>query len=114
MMGGMWLGNNAGMTGAVLHILNDAVMTLCLFLCAGSIYYRTKGLDLDRLKGLFVKMPVTMACFVTGALSIIGVPPPAAFSANGTSSPAVWPPGSTRLWAALLFSSLVNVILFSE
>ena len=79
MMGGMWLGNNAGMTGAMLHILNDAFMTLCLFLCAGSIYYRTKGLELERLKGLFVKMPVTMACLVTGALSIIGVPPTCGF-----------------------------------
>ena len=112
MMGGVWLGNNAGMTGAILHILNDAIMTLCLFLCAGTIFYRTGGLDLDRLKGLFQKMPVTMACFVTVALSIIGVPPTCGFFSKWYLISGGLQAGQYGFVAALLFSSLVNVILF--
>ena len=112
MMGGAWLGNNAGMTGAILHIMNDAVMTLCLFLCAGSIYYRIHGLDFDQLKGLFRKMPVTMACFVAGALSIIGVPPTCGFFSKWYLISGGLQAGQYGFVAALLFSSLVNVILF--
>ncbi len=112
MMGGAWLGNNAGMTGAILHILNDAIMTLCLFLCAGSIFYRIGGLDLDRLKGLFRKMPVTMACFVAGALSIIGVPPTCGFFSKWYLISGGLAAGQYGFVAALLFSSLVNAILF--
>ena len=112
MMGGAWLGNNTGMTGAILHIFNDAIMTLCLFLCAGSIFYRMGGLDLDRLKGLFQKMPVTMACFVTVALSIIGVPPTCGFFSKWYLISGGLEAGQYGFVAALLFSSLVNVILF--
>jgi len=112
MMGGAWLGNNAGMTGAILHIFNDAIMTLCLFLCAGSIFYRTHGLELDRLKGLFVKMPVTMACFVAGALSIIGVPPTCGFFSKWYLISGGLQAGQYEFVAALLFSSLVNAVLF--
>ncbi|MBW2318774.1 MAG: monovalent cation/H+ antiporter subunit D family protein, partial [Deltaproteobacteria bacterium] len=35
MVGGAWLGNKAGMTGSILHIVNDALMTLCVFLAVG-------------------------------------------------------------------------------
>jgi multicomponent Na+:H+ antiporter subunit D len=112
MMGGAWLGNTTGMTGAILHIFNDAIMTLCLFLCAGSIFYRIGGLDLDRLKGLFSKMPVTMACFVTGALSIIGVPPTCGFFSKWYLISGGLQAGQYGFVVALLFSSLVNVILF--
>ena len=34
MVGGFWLGNRLGISGAILHIVNDAVMTLCVFLAA--------------------------------------------------------------------------------
>ena len=112
MVGGAWLGNNAGMTGAILHIMNDAVMTLCLFLCAGSIYSRIRGLDLDQLKGLFRQMPVTMACFVAVALSIIGVPPTCGFFSKWYLISGGLQAGHYGFVAALLFSSLVNVVLF--
>ncbi len=79
MVGGAWLGNRTGMTGAILHIVNDALMTLCLFLAAGAISLRTGKLDLEDLRGLFRKMPFTMAALVAAALSVIGVPPTCGF-----------------------------------
>ena len=112
MVGGAWLGNASGMTGAILHILNDAVMTICLFLTAGSIYYKIQGLELHQLKGLFHKMPLTMACFVAGALSIIGVPPTCGFFSKWYLISGALQAGQYGFVAALLFSSLVNVILF--
>jgi multicomponent Na+:H+ antiporter subunit D len=112
MVGGVWLGNRMGMTGAILHIVNDALMTLCLFLVVGNIVYKVKGYTFDDLKGLFRKMPYTMAAFVVGALSIIGVPPTCGFFSKWYLILGAIQAGHYGFMAALLFSSLINVILF--
>jgi len=112
MVGGAWLGNSAGMTGAILHILNDALMTICLFLAAGNIHYRLKTLDLNQLQGLFHRMPVTAACLVATGLSIIGVPPTCGFFSKWYLITGALEAGRYEFVAALLFSSLINVILF--
>jgi multicomponent Na+:H+ antiporter subunit D len=112
MVGGVWLGNRMGMTGAILHIVNDALMTLCLFLVAGNIVYKVKGYAFDDLKGLFRKMPYTMGAFVVGALSIIGVPPTCGFFSKWYLITGAIQAGHYGFMAALIFSSLINVILF--
>jgi len=112
MVGGAWLGNASGMTGAMLHILNDALMTISLFLAAGNIYYRINGLEIAQLQGLFHRMPVTMACFVATGLSIIGVPPTCGFFSKWYLITGALEAGQYGFVGALLFSSLVNVILF--
>ena len=112
MVGGTWLGNRAGMTGAILHIVNDALMTLCVFLAVNNIVYRVKGYRFGDLKGLTRKMPFTMGAFVVGALSIIGVPPTCGFFSKWYLIIGGIQAGHYGFVAALLFSSLVNVILF--
>jgi multicomponent Na+:H+ antiporter subunit D len=112
MVGGIWLGNRAGMTGAILHIVNDALMTLCVFLAVNNIVYRVKGYRFGDLKGLTRKMPFTMGAFVVGALSIIGVPPTCGFFSKWYLITGGIQAGHYGFVAALLFSSLVNVILF--
>ncbi len=112
MVGGFWLGNRLGMTGAILHIVNDAMMTLCVFLAVGAILSKTKGDTFDDLKGLFRKMPFSMTALVVGALSIIGVPPTCGFFSKWYLISGGIAAGHYGFVAALLFSSLVNVILF--
>jgi multicomponent Na+:H+ antiporter subunit D len=73
MVGGAWLGNRTGMTGAILHIVNDALMTLCVFMAVGNIVYKLKGYAFEDLKGLVRSGPCpSLACL-----------PPAVFSASG-------------------------------
>ncbi len=112
MVGGFWLANSQGMTGAILHIFNDAVMTLCLFLAAAAIASRTGSLSFDNLKGLYRTMPVTMAAFTVGAFSIIGVPPTCGFFSKWYLLQGAVQAGQWGFLAALLFSSLVNAIMF--
>jgi len=112
MVGGAWLGNRAGMTGAILHIVNDALMTLCVFLVVGNIVYKVKGYAFEDLKGLFRKMPFTMGAFVIGALSIIGVPPTCGFFSKWYLISGAIQADHYGFVVALLFSSLVNVVLF--
>jgi multicomponent Na+:H+ antiporter subunit D len=112
MVGGAWLGNRAGMTGAILHIVNDALMTLCVFLVVGNIVYKVKGYAFEDLQGLFRKMPFTMGGFVIGALSIIGVPPTCGFFSKWYLISGAIQAGQYHFMVALLFSSLVSVVLF--
>jgi len=112
MVGGLWLGNRQGITGSILHMFNDAVMTLCLFLVAGNIIYRAKSDSFEDLQGLFVKMPFTMTAFTAGALSIIGVPPFCGFFSKWYLISGGIAAGQYGFVVALIFSSLVNVILF--
>ncbi|MBN2384585.1 monovalent cation/H+ antiporter subunit D family protein [bacterium] len=112
MVGGFWLGNAAGMTGAVLHIINDAFMTLCVFLVLALIESRLNDDTIENLKGLFTKMPFTMAACVVGGLSLIGVPPTCGFFSKWYLLLGGLDAGHYDFVAALLFSSLINVILF--
>ncbi len=112
MVGGVWLANSTGMTGAVLHIVNDALMTLCLFLAAAAIVYRTGSLDFDQLRGLYRRMPLTMAAFTVGAFSMIGVPPTCGFFSKWYLILGAVEAGHWEFVVALLLSSLVNAVLF--
>jgi multicomponent Na+:H+ antiporter subunit D len=76
---GIGLGNSIGILGALLHILNHAVMKAALFLVAGSIRYRTGRSEVSSFAGLGNRMPWTMAAFSAAALSLIGIPPAAGF-----------------------------------
>jgi multicomponent Na+:H+ antiporter subunit D len=112
MVGGVWLANSQGLTGAILHIVNDALMTLCLFLVVAAISSRVGSLHFDNLTGLYRKMPWTMAAFTVGAFAMIGVPPTCGFYSKwylilGGIEAGQWP-----YVVALVFSSLVNAVLF--
>jgi len=65
----------AGIVGGLFHMLNNSLYKCCLFLTGGSVEKQTGTTDLNKLGGLWNKMPVTFACFVVAALSISGVPP---------------------------------------
>ena len=112
MVGGAWLASSTGLTGAILHIVNDALMTLCLFIFAGIVIYKRGGHQLKDLAGLYKKMPVTMTAFTVGALSMIGVPPTAGFFSKWYLILGAIDAGRYHFMTALLVSSLVNAILF--
>ncbi len=112
MAGGLFLGNRDALTGTVLHIYADLAMTLCVFMAAANIERRRGSLAFEKLRGLFGTMPWTMAGLTAGALSMIGVPPFCGFFSKwylikGGMAAGHWP-----FVAALVLSSLVNVLLF--
>jgi multicomponent Na+:H+ antiporter subunit D len=84
---GLALGNPAALTGALLHILNHAIMKGCLFLIAGGVQWRTGVYKIEAFVGMSRRLPLTMAAFAVTALSMIGLPPTAGFLASGTCSP---------------------------
>jgi len=76
---GLAIGNSLALIGAVLHIINHAIMKSCLFLVAGGIKWRTGEHSIEKFKQLNTKMPLTMGALIIAALSMVGLPPTAGF-----------------------------------
>jgi len=112
MVGGVFLANANGLTGAVLHIVNDALMTLCLFLAVAAIIFRQGSVSLVSLQGIFRRMPITMAAFTLGALAMIGVPPTCGFFSKWYLILGGIDGNHWEFVIALVASSLINVVLF--
>lgn len=72
---GVALMHPVALVGALLHVIYHSVMKNGLFLCAGSIIYRSGCTKVDELKGIGKRMPVTMWCFTILSISMVGIPP---------------------------------------
>jgi multicomponent Na+:H+ antiporter subunit D len=75
---GFGLATPGALAGAYLHILNHAVMKASLFLVIGAAVLRGGRPRIEAL-GLGRAMPVTSACAVIAALSMVGLPPTGGF-----------------------------------
>ncbi len=107
---GIGLANTTGVTAAILHVFNHALMKGALFLALGAIAYRLGTATLRDFAGLGRRMPWTMAAIVIGGLSLIGVPPTAGFISKwylvlGTLEQGLWP-----VTLLVLFGSLLALI----
>lgn len=71
---GIGLASPTGITAAILHLFNHALMKGALFMALGCMFYRIKSLELNDLAGIGRTMPWTTMAFVVGGLSLIGVP----------------------------------------
>ena len=109
---GVGFGNRNGLTGAILHILNDGLMMACLFLVMSAITFKGWSRKIHQFKGLHRKMPLTMAALVISALSVVGIPPTCGFFSKWY---LILGAIDSKQWLSvviLLASSLFNAILF--
>ncbi len=67
--------NEAGIVGAMLHVVNHAFIKILLFFCIGAIIFMTGKKTIDEIGGIGKKMPLTMLCFTIATVSLIGIPP---------------------------------------
>jgi multicomponent Na+:H+ antiporter subunit D len=109
---GIGLANPLGLIGAMLHILNHAVMKGCLFQAAGGIRYSTGLWQIPRLAGLGRRMPWTMGAFTIAAISMIGIPPAAGFFSKWYLVLGSIDAGNWIFVAVILISSLLNAVYF--
>lgn len=64
-----------GMTGALFHVLNHAVMKGVAFLAAGLVLLKLGRSDLNAYNGLGRRMPITAFTMTLAFLALAGVPP---------------------------------------
>jgi multicomponent Na+:H+ antiporter subunit D len=106
---GMSIANQNGLTGGLAHIFNHAVTKGLLFLAVGAVVYRLGHVRIDQLAGLGRKMPLTMAAFVIGGLSIIGVPGTAGFISKWYLGIGAVQQGAPLLVFLIVASSIISV-----
>ncbi|MDX1696688.1 MAG: monovalent cation/H+ antiporter subunit D family protein [Thiohalobacterales bacterium] len=76
---GIGLASATGVTAALIHLFNHALMKGALFMAVGAIIYRIGTCRIDQIHGLGKAMPWTFGAIVIGGLSLIGVPGTAGF-----------------------------------
>ncbi len=106
---GVGLVSVTGVSAAILHLFNHAVMKAALFLSLGCVVYRIGSVHLDDMAGLGKQMPWTMAAFVIGGLSLIGIPLTVGFVSKWYLILAALEHGWWWLGILILLSSLLAV-----
>ncbi|MGB2842366.1 MAG: monovalent cation/H+ antiporter subunit D family protein [Halobacteriota archaeon] len=101
-----------GLTPALMHILNHALMKGCLFLVAGAFIYKAELWNISDFRGLGRKMPYTCAAFTLAAISMIGVPPSVGFVSKVYIILASLDAGKFVFVAIMLLSTLLNLVYF--
>ena len=99
-----------GLTAATLHLFNHALMKGALFLALGCVFYRLGSVQLADVRGLGRRMPLTMAAFVVGGLSLIGVPLTVGFISKWYLVAAALERGWWPVAAVVLIGSLLAVV----
>ena len=99
-----------GVAAGIIHLFNHAVMKGGLFMVLGIVAYKIGGVRLDDVAGLGRKMPLTMAAFVGGGLSLIGVPLTVGFVSKWYLIQAALEKGWWLVAMLIVFSSLLAVI----
>lgn len=107
---GIAMANQAGLTGAMVHLFNHAIMKTALFLAVGTAVYRLGSAQIEDMAGLGRKLPVTMGGFVLAGLAIIGVPGTVGFISKWYLAVAALEQGLWWLVFLLVISSMISVI----
>lgn len=109
---GIGLGNELGFTIAFYHIFTHAFTKSALFLAVGSMIEQTGEKQIDKLRGIGKEMPITLAIFTLGALSMVGIPILPGFISKWNLALATIETGSFALLAVILISSLLNAVYY--
>jgi len=101
-----------GLTPALMHILNHAVIKACMFMVAGAFIYKTGLWDIREFEGLGRKMPYTCFAMILAALAMIGMPPSVGFVTKWYLILAALDAGKYLFVGVIFFSTLLMIIYF--
>jgi multicomponent Na+:H+ antiporter subunit D len=107
---GLSMASVAGLTGGIVHMFNHALMKSGLFLVMACLLLRMGSTRLDAMRGLGRRMPLTMAAFVVGGLSLIGVPATVGFVSKWYLVSAAIEVGMWPVAVLILLSSLLALV----
>ncbi len=98
--------------GALVHLVNQGLMKITLFLTAGNLAETLGVHHVHEMDGVGRRMPLTMTAFTVGALGMIGVPPIAGFVTKFYLGTGAAEAGQWWVIAVLAASSLLNACYF--
>lgn len=100
-----------GLQGSLFHILNHAVMKGAAFIAIAGIVVTLAVTNLDKLKGLGRRMPITSLGLVISLLALAGVPPTAGFWSKLILFGAALEPGLPAWAGWLAIAGVLNSAL---
>lgn len=106
---GALVATQGSVDGAAMHIAAHAAGKITLFFGAGAILVAAHKKNVSQLDGIGRRMPITMACFLIGTLSIIGLPPAGGMWSKLLLVEGVATGGDWLLVGTFLVSSLLNI-----
>ncbi len=107
---GMSFGTVTGLAATLLHLFNHAAIKAALFMAVGAIVLKKGIASIESVRGLGRDMPLTMAAFVAGGLSLIGVPLTVGFISKWYLIVAAFEAGMWFIPILIVASSLLAVI----
>ncbi len=107
---GIGLLNVNGLAASLLHLFNHALIKGALFMALGAICYRIGNTEINNLAGIAKQMPWTMAAFVAGGLSLIGIPFTAGFISKWFLILSAIEHGWWPVVVVIIITSLIAVI----
>jgi hydrogenase-4 component F len=72
---GIGFGGLLGIYGAILQIINHAIVKPLMFFASGTVSQKYELKDMSKIKGIIGIMPVTGILFLIGGLALVGMPP---------------------------------------
>lgn len=123
MLLGIGLVSTGGLTAAIVHMFNHAIIKGSLFMAMGCFALRLGSVKLDDMRGAGKTMPWTSLAFAIGGLGLIGVPLTAGFISKWLLLTSSFEAGRWQVALLMLMSSLlalvyvwrvVEVLYFSE
>ncbi len=108
MLLGVVLLNEDALLGALIHLINHAVIKIVLFFSVGAITYMTGKKYIHEIGGIGRKMPKTMMCFSIASISLIGIPPTNGFVSKWFLGLGAMEAGQTLNIVVLLLSAFLT------
>jgi multicomponent Na+:H+ antiporter subunit D len=107
---GISFATETGLTGAMTHMFNHAIMKAGLFLLIGNVLFQLGSVKIEDLAGIGRKMPVTMAGFVIMGLSLLGTPGTVGFISKWYLGLAAVEQGQWWLVALIVIASVITML----
>ena len=110
MLLGVGLASESGLTATLVHLFNHALMKGALFMALGAVMLRVGSTLVHDMAGIGRRMPWTMAAFVIGGLSLIGVPLTVGFISKWLLITAAFEADLWWLAGLIVLSSLIALV----
>jgi NADH-quinone oxidoreductase subunit L len=114
-IGYMFMGAGVGaFASGIFHVMTHAFFKALLFLCAGSVMHALDGeQNMNRMGGLWRKLPITYATMLIAALSISALPGFSGYFSKDLILESVYDSGHVGLWLlGVITAGLTSFYMF--
>lgn len=109
---GIGLGSPLGLIAAIYHIVTHILTKSMLFLITGLTSHKAGNRKINNLYGVGIEMPVTMALYTVGAMSMIGIPLFMGFVSKYNFALGIMESNNWWVMFILVLSGLLNIIYY--